>query len=335
MKNQTRRFLPPLLRAAGFAFSLGVAPLAASAEAFPEAGKPITLIVPTDPGGGIDVLARKIGPMLARELGTEIEIVNRPGGGVQVGLTYCASAKPDGYTLCTGGMPSLNATYMVPGRNAPYNGDSFAMIGNYSGDAAAVIVPANSPFKDWDSFLAAAKARPGELSIGNAGRFSGTHLATGALEAVTETRFRPVYFTGGAPAITALLGGHVDAVITTPSNFLPLAQSGDVRVLALMAPEEDDQIPGVRTLTEMGYGSETQPAQFMFSQVLIAPAGVPEDRLDRLRDALAKVVALPDFAKDLTALGVKPYYQNAADARATWTTYDALVASMVAAPAAQ
>lgn len=304
---------------------IGLTAAGGQAQTFPEPGKPITIIVPNDAGGGIDVLTRLIAPFLEKELGTQIKIENRPGGATQVGLTYCSVAKPDGYTLCTGGMPSANSTYLNPDRGAPYNRDSFVPLGIYSAEVGSVIVAGDSPYKTLEDLISAARTAPGKIKVGNAGRLSSAHLDILEAERATGVQFAPVFFTGGAPAITALLGGHVDAVFSYPSNYMQLIESGDVRALGVMSPKGSPMLPDVPTFQSAGYDAKGLSARVLFVQ-----KDVPAEIVARLTEAVARAANAPEFKAELVQSGAEWNYMDPAATADLWSEIDTNVKAALA-----
>jgi len=301
-------------------------PAPAAAQDFPASGRTLTIVVPWAPGGGVDVVMRMIEPMLRDELGIPVQVSNTPGGGSQVGLTRCAAARPDGYTVCATSLPSTNVTYADAERNAPYNQASFIPLLTFANDVGSVIVKADSRFRTLQDLLAEARSNPGRLRVGNAGRLTNAHLDMLTAERAAGVRFAPVFFTGGAPAVTALLGGHVDAVFSTPSNYMAQVRSGDVRVLGIMSEQPSPLLPGVPTFRSAGVD-----ALGFSTRTLAVQAGTPPAAVARLRDAVRKVVHVPGFAERLEQIGSEFMYLDAEATGALWTRVDADVRAALAA----
>ena len=301
-------------------------PAVAPAQDFPAAGRTLTIVVPWAPGGGVDVVMRMIEPALRTELGIAVQVANQPGGGSQVGLTRCAAARPDGYTLCATSLPSTNVTYADAERNAPYNQASFVPLLTFANDVGSVIVKADSRFRTLQDLLAEARANPGRLRAGNAGRLTNAHLDLLTAERAAGVRFAPVFFNGGAPAVTALLGGHVDAVFSTPSNYMAQVRSGDVRVLGIMAEQASPLLPGVPTFRSAGVD-----ALGFSTRTLSVQAGTPPAIVARLREALRRIVHAPDFAPKLEQIGSEFLYLDADATAALWTRVDGEVRVALAA----
>lgn len=303
--------------------------LAAQGATYPARGKTITLLVPWDAGGGVDVTMRLLEPHLKAELGATIQIENRPGGGSQAGLTRCAAARPDGYTLCATSLPSTNFTYADAERKAPYNRASFIPIGTIANDVGSVVVKADSKYKTLEDLISDARANPGKVRVGSAGRFTNAHLDMLTAERATKTSFASVFFTGGATATTALLGGHVDAIFSTPSNYMAQVRSGDVRVLAIMSENEIPQLKGVPTFKSQGYD-----AYGFSTRTLSVQKGTPEDVVLRLQAALQKASASSEFRERIQQVGLEAVYMDGKKTEELWKKVDVDVpAALATAPA--
>ena len=154
---------------------LAVPALAASvahAEDFPAPGRPVQVILPYPPGGGSDISARALAPLLERELGNPVIVVNRPGANSQIGLAQTAQARPDGYTLCYGLWPSTVTLILDPSRKAGFSRASFTPLAMHVIDPGSIIVRADSPLRSLADLVAAARARPGALSVSDPGILS-------------------------------------------------------------------------------------------------------------------------------------------------------------------
>ena len=291
-----------------------------TAGAFPEPGKTISIIVPWDAGGGVDTIMRILKPSLEKELGSTVDIVNRPGGGSQTGLTRCVTAPADGYTLCATSMPSTNVTYGDPKRGAPYRQDSFIPIGTFANDNGSAIVAAASPYKTLKDLVEDARKRPGKVRVGTAGRLTNAHVDMLSAQKVMGVKFAPVFFSGGAPAVNALLGGHVDVVFSTPSNYMAQYRSGDVRLLGVMAEEESALLKGVPTFKAQGY-----PAYGFSTRTLSVPKGTPSNVVETLEAALKRAVHAPGFKEKVQGIGSDWMYLDRAKTTELWQEVDGKV----------
>jgi len=283
------------------AFTSG-APLAQDA-AYPS--KPITLIVPFPPGGVADIVGRPFADALSRELKTPVVIENRPGAGGGIGMGYVAKAKPDGYTLllALSSISILPEADKVTGRTPLYQLDQFAPIARLTADPTVLAVRADSPWKSVADFVADANARPGALTYGSSGNYGTMHMPMEMFAQAANIKLLHVPFTGGGPAVAALLGGTVDAISTGPSTVIPHVKAGKVRVLASWGDKRLASLPDVVTLTDAGY-----PAVFFQWSALFAPAGTPEPVLAKLRDATRAAAADARFVNALATVDTPVQY---------------------------
>src|SRR4051812_4366438 len=210
----------------------------AAGEDFPRNGKPVELIVSFAPGGAVDTAARLVQPVLEKELGTNVEVVNKPGAGGQIGYTQLTSAKPDGYTIGATGSPSVVVSPLDKSRGAAYTRDSFQPLGRQVIDPAVIAVQPDSPYKTLKELLDAAKAKPKSLTATTTGQQTGEHFALAQIAENTGAEFAPVHFSEGASqASTAFLGRHVDILVANVSDVTDLVKQNKARVLGIMTGE--------------------------------------------------------------------------------------------------
>ncbi|TCK16583.1 tripartite-type tricarboxylate transporter receptor subunit TctC [Ancylobacter aquaticus] len=283
------------------ALGLAVATLATgpalAAEGWPTE-KPIMLIVPFPPGGGVDQMARLIVPYVQKQLpGANIVIENRPGAGSQIGMEYGFAAAPDGYTLIGVTSPAMMT---IPfDRPVRYKVDEFSYIANVMDDPGAIAVKASSDIKDLPDLIARLKASPESVSIGHTGVGGDDHLTTLELQQAAGVKFNVIPFNGSAPVNTALQGGHIDVSALNVSEFVQPVADGTVRVLAQAGDERSASLPDVPTFRESGYAF-TVGAQ----RGVVAPPGVPADIQAKLVAAFKAAMEDPEFketAKKLNA----------------------------------
>jgi len=290
------------------------APTEAPKTSYP-AGRPITFILPWPAGGGADVGGRALAAGLEKALGVPVQVVNKPGASSQVGMTEFVKAKADGYTLGYPSLPTTMNTYLNPEFKAPYTGNDFLPVAMQSIDPAVVVVRADSPYKTVKDLLDAAKAKPETLKVGTAGILSTGHITTLALERLTGAKFNFVHFDGGPTALTAMLGGHVDAVNETTGTFIAAYKSGQVHVLGVMHDAVIPVFPDVKPLDAQGY-----KVYLGQSRGLVVPAGTPKKIVDVL-SATMKQVVLEDQAhrKRLEDMGLILRFMDAAQYAKYWT----------------
>jgi tripartite-type tricarboxylate transporter receptor subunit TctC len=282
---------------------------------YPGTGKSINFIVPWPAGGPVDTMARMLAPALEKELGTQLPISNKGGASTQVGLTELAkSSKPDGYTILAANMPTTVTTYMDPETKAVYGRNDFQPVALYLSDPFVLVVAADSPYKSLKDVVDAAKAKPGEVKVGTVGLTSATHFAILVLQELTNTTFARVHFDGGAPATTALLGGHVDAAVLSVPNVSSNVKSGKARVLAVFDSEESKFLPGIKTAEALGYKVYSTT-----STGLIVPKGTPTEIVRILSAAVKKSIESSDVIQRMDGLGYSRRYMDTDRFTTFWT----------------
>lgn len=326
MKLQKKGFIKSLGLAIFvlFLFQVGVLPDQAGAAAFPQKGKAITLIIPWGAGGGSDVGARLLTPLMEKDLGTPIEVVNKTGGGSQVGMAFLAKAKPDGYTIGMTNMPATPAIYLDADRKAPFSRKDLQPIANHVFDPIAVAVAKNSPYKTFKDFMDAAKANPGKITVATSGIMSATHIGFLSLQKNTGTKFAFVPFDNNGQMRTATLGGHVNAEGGTVGDLVPGVKSGDIRILAVFDKNPSPFLPGVPTAISQGYSITAATAR-AFS----VPAGTPKEIVDVLAAAIKKAMSDPEHKKKMEASGLELRFMDAKQLSEYWDQVDATLKPII------
>jgi tripartite-type tricarboxylate transporter receptor subunit TctC len=290
-----------------FLLSVALAALPAhSQESYPS--KPVTLVVPFPPGGVADIVGRPFADALSRELKTPVVIENKPGAGGGIGMGYVAKSRPDGYTLllALSSISILPEADKVTGRTPLYQLDQFVPIARLTADPTVLAVREQSPWKTLADFIADAKARPGAITYGSSGNYGTMHVPMEMLAQAAGIKLLHVPFTGGGPAVAALLGGTVDALSTGPSTVIAHMKAGKVRILASWGDKRLASLPDVATLSEAGYG-----AVFFQWSALFAPAGTQEPVLAKLGDAARAAAADPRFVNALATVDTPVQYLDA------------------------
>lgn len=296
--------------AVAFLFS---AALAAAQESYP--AHPVTLVVPFPPGGVADIVGRPFADALSRELKTPVVIENKPGAGGGIGMGMVAKAKPDGYTL----LLALSSISILPeadkvlGRAPLYRLDQFAPLARLTADPTVLAVRADSRWNTLQEFIDDARKRPGAITYGSSGNYGTMHMPMEMFAHAADIKLLHVPFTGGGPAVVALLGGQVDALSTGPSTVLQHVKAGKVRVLASWGDHRLASLPDVRTLSESGYD-----AVFFQWSGLFAPAGTPAPIIARLREAARIAAADSRFASTLATVETPVAYLDAPELRRFW-----------------
>lgn len=253
--------------------------------------KPIELVVPFQPGGGTDALARSFADATRKHTTQSLIIVNKPGASGSIGWQDVMHAKPDGYRLAVITVELATLAHMGIGK---VTADDLQPIAQLNADQAAITVRADAPWNTVEEFLAAARKDAGKVGMGNAGNGSIWHLAASALEDKTGVKFNHVPFQGAGPAVLALLGGHIDAVAVSPAEVTTHVQSGKLKTLAVMA---DKRVPGfdkVPTLKERNIDLVIGTWRG-----IAAPKGTPPQVVAYLKDLALKASSEPSFRETL------------------------------------
>jgi tripartite-type tricarboxylate transporter receptor subunit TctC len=313
-----------LSRALPFAVTATVAAFAAHAQSFPVSGKSISIIVPYAPGGVTDTGARLMAAGLEQELKTSVQVVNKAGAASQLGLTELVRSTPDGYTLSYAVLPTVTTHYLDPARQAIYTRANFQPVAMHHFTVMMLAVRTEAPYKTLKDFVEAARAKPGTIKISDSGLMAVPHTQVLMLERVANVRFAAVHFTGGAPSITALLGGHVDALSGSTADALANVKTGAFRVLSVSGDRPDKSMPEVPTMVSQGY--DVQIASWAG---IVAPAATPKPVIDRLTAAMKRVIESPEHAAKLVDLGIEPRYLSPDDYSKVWADIEARMKPLV------
>lgn len=279
---------------------LAAAAIASPAHAaYPE--RTITLVVPYPAGGSADVLSRLVADGLTSRYGKPVVIENRSGAGGHIGAEHVLNQPADGYTLMLGTIAHNGAYAMY--KNLRYDpAVDLVPVAMFAEAPNVLIVPKDSPFNSVQDILAAARANPGKLDYASAGIGSGTHMAAELFKYLAKVDITSIPFRGGAPALTALLGGQVDLNFETGATATQAIDSGRARALATTGKERPSTFPDLPTVAESGV-----PDYFMTLWYTISVSkNVPEDIQKQLNADINEVVKTSAFADRLRALGVDP-----------------------------
>jgi tripartite-type tricarboxylate transporter receptor subunit TctC len=270
---------------------------AAFAQAFP--AKPITVVVAFSAGGNNDLRARQLAVPVGTLLGQPVLTDNKPGASGNIGHDIVARAKPDGYTLAIGAMGPLAVNPALFPKMAFDPSKDFTPVVLIEKSPLVLVTRADKPFKSVKDVIAAAKAKPGALSIGNAGTGGAHHLSGELFQDAAAIDMMAVPYKGGGPAANALLSGEIDMMFEQTYAALPSIQVGKTRPLAVTSEKRLPSLPDVPTMAELGF------AQVTVSNWLgiVAPAGTPPEVVRKLNDAYNKALAQPDMRDKITAPG--------------------------------
>jgi tripartite-type tricarboxylate transporter receptor subunit TctC len=281
--------------AAAFA-AAPVCALPSAAQTYP--AKPIRIIAPFAPGGGVDYISRVMSQRLAGPLGQQLIVDNRPGAGGSIGTELGVNSPADGYTLTM-----ISSSYPVLPSLYKLSFDPLA-------DIAPIILVVKTPFivivhpslpvKSIKELVAFAKARPGEINFASAGTGSGVHLATELFMYQAGIKMSHIPYKGAAPALSDLLGGQVMLLLNNPLTAMPHMKTGRVRALAVTSAQRMSADPAIPTVAESGVPGY----EVLDWSALIAPKGTPQAIVDRINGEVRKVLAQKEFEDRLAQDGL-------------------------------
>jgi tripartite-type tricarboxylate transporter receptor subunit TctC len=278
----------------GALLGLAQAPLA---EDFPK--KPIHLVVPVAAGDGFDVAGRIMAEELTRLLNVPVLVTNRPGAGGVVATDSVVRAGKDGYTILLGINPSLTFRPVLDPQGTRYDPmKDLIALGGTELTPSILVVSSEAPFKSFRDMVEYSKKNPGQVRVGTAGQGSVGDFCVQIVNSLTNAGLTMVPFKGSSPALTALRGGHVEAVVASLGSVSGTLKSGAVRGIAISSKFPD--FPDVPTLIELGYQQNLLGVWSAF----FAPAGVPDDAIKLLIPAIEKVLKDPHAAAKILPLGI-------------------------------
>ena len=255
--------------------------------------RPVEVIVLSAAGGGVDAMTRLVMPLIAQQIpGMRVVVLNRPGAGGQIGLEATFNATQDGYTLGATTFPAHNAFPIE--RQVRYRPLDFTFICNVVEDANCFYVRVESPFKSLQDLVAAAKARPGQLSCGNTGIGSDDHLFALHFEELAGLqKMISVPFTGTAPLLPQLLGGNLDIAALNVYDALPLVRDGKLRILAQAAARRAPDAPDTPTFRELGFDLVHGA-----SRGILGPPNMPQHVTEKLIAAARVALVSEEFKRE-------------------------------------
>ena len=304
---------------AGVAVCMALLAAASAAEDFP-GNKPIEMTVLFPAGTSADVTARVLAEAMARQLNTNIVVVNRPGAGGAIGYKYAAGQSADGHHIVWNSN-SISTTYHAGTLAFDYK--AFEPVAQVQVETPLLAVKADSPWKNLRDFVAYARANPGQVTVGNSGAGSHTHFTSVSLFKPAGAEVIDVPF-GAAQVVPSLLGGHVQAVVQLPGALASHVKAGSLRVLAVLSAKRDPIFPDVATAREQGFSIAAE----LWRGVAV-PKGTPQAVIAKLEDAIRKTVTSPEFAKSSERLLVTPAFLPAAEFGKVIAKEDGEIAQMM------
>jgi len=272
-------------------------PVALFAQDYPT--KPIRIVVPFQPGGGSDTLARLLAEKLITKWNQPVIVENRAGAGGNLAAEFVAKSAPDGHTLflSSPGPVVINKSLYA---SLPFDPDTFVPVSIIATNYSVLAVHPGVGLDSVASLIAFARANPGKLNYASAGSGTTLHLAGELFKSMAGVQITHVPYKGAAPGFTGLLGGEVDMMFVDVYIALPHVRSGKLRALALGGGKRNPLFPGVPVMSEVVRGFDYQVWQGM-----VAPAGTPDAVVNRLSAAIADAVRQPDVTKRLADVGLE------------------------------
>jgi tripartite-type tricarboxylate transporter receptor subunit TctC len=286
---------------------------AAAQDTYPS--KPITMIVPFPPGGVADIVGRPLGSEVQKALNQPVVVVNRTGAGGAVGMAAVAKSTPDGYTILMG-LSSISifpVSDRINGKTPAYEMSDFAPIALVTADPTVLAVRADGPYQSVKDFVAAAKANPGKINYSSSGVYGTLHVAMEIFANAAGIQLFHVPYQGGGPAVTALLGGQVEASAQGPAAVIGHVKGGKMRALASWGTERLKLLPDIPTFKELGYDAE-----FYIWSGVFAPAATPAPVIAKLREAVKQAANSAPFRSAMEKVQTPVSYLDAPEFKKYW-----------------
>ena len=276
-----------------------LAPVCACSQGYPS--KLIRIIVPFAPGGNIDINARIIAPGLSEVLGQPVIVENRGGAGGRIGTTLVAKSPPDGYTVLLGAPGTLVSQPVFHDEIEYQPLRDFVYTSRISLVASALSVHPSLPARTVKELIALSRARPGALLMGSAGQGSGGHLMGELFQSMAKVKFTHVPYKGGVAASVDLVSGQIQLAFDQVSSSGPYIKAGRIRALAVTTPQRSKLLPDVPTIDESG----VRGYDYSTWTTIAIPAATPREAVQKLRDAVDAVIALPRTREAFEKLGAE------------------------------
>jgi tripartite-type tricarboxylate transporter receptor subunit TctC len=290
-----------------FAFS------ALAQESYPS--KAITMVNPFPPGGVVDIVGRPLAAMMEKNLRQPVVMINKPGAGGAVGMASVAKGPTDGYTILMG-LSSISifpVSDRINGKTPSYELADFAPIALVTADPTVLVVRTDSPYHTLKDFVDAARANPGKINYSSSGVYGTLHVAMEIFANAAGIKLFHVPYQGGGPAVTALLGGQVQALASGPAAAIGQIRGGKMRALASWSTERLTLLPEIPTFKELGYDAEF----YIWSGVFV-PAATPPAIVSRLRASVREAANSAEFKAAMEKVSTPVSYLDAPEFKKYW-----------------
>ena len=287
-----------VVRLAGWAFCLAALSAMGQAPAYPS--KPIRIIAPVPPGGGVDILARAVGQKLSEALKVPVVVENKPGASAAVGTDLLAKSPPDGYTLMMAYTAHATNPYLNP--NLPYDtAKDFAAVSLVGYIPLVLVVNPSVPAGSVKELIALARAKPGQLQYASGGAGAGAHLSGELFRYLAKVDVTHIPYKGNAPALVDLLGGQVTMMFDTVNTALPHVKTGKLKLLATTTAKRSSLAPDTPTMIEEGLPGFEVSAWY----AVLAPARTPREIVAKLNGEINRALSDPEMKARFAAQGVE------------------------------
>jgi len=267
----------------------------------PWPSKPVTMVVPYPPGGSNDTFARELSKKLSEAWKVPVIVDNKPGAGGSIGAAFVSKAQPDGYTLCL--LSSSFTTNAAIQPNLPFDPvNGFTPVAMVASGPMLLTVRNDLPAKTTLELFDYARKHPGQLNYATSGQGSTNHFATEMLMNAAHIRMTHVPYKGMSPAVTDLLGGHVDVLVASAPSIYQHVKAGRVRAIGVTSAGPSPVVPGLRPLSEMGVPGY----HFELWWGILAPPHLPPELLDRINADVNRALATPEMTEVFLREGAEP-----------------------------
>ena len=263
--------------------------------------KPVTMVVPYPPGGSNDNFARELAKKLTEAWRMAVVVDNKPGAGGTIGAAFVSKAAPDGYTLCL--LSSSFTTNAAIQPDLPFDPvKGFTPVGMVAKGPMILTVRNDLPVRTTLELFDYARKHPGQLNFATSGQGGTNHFATELLMKAAQIKMTHVPYKGMPPAITDLLGGHVDVLITSGPSILPQVKAGRVRALGITSAGPSQAIPDLKPLAQMGVPGY----HFELWWGILAPPGLPAEILEKINGDVNRILETPEMKQVFLREGAEP-----------------------------